>query len=66
MDLTTVVREEFEERATRGRPRKEPTLVLNFRIPISVYDAYIRYALRHRLPVRSIVRHIVTLHRPTE
>lgn len=58
MTLKDLVDDEFEQRA-RGRPRKEPTTVVNFRIPIHLYDKLLRYALRRRIPARSVIRHIV-------
>lgn len=58
MTLDDLVRDEFERRA-RGRPRKEPTTVINFRIPIRLYDKVLRYAIRRRIPARSVLRHIV-------
>jgi hypothetical protein len=49
----------------RGRPRKRATMVVNVRIPVDVYDAYCRCAHHHDAYVRSILRHILTLHAPS-
>lgn len=48
----------------RGQPRKAQTLVVNVRIRADVYDAYCRAALKSRQPVRSVLRHVLTLHAP--
>lgn len=50
------------ERRKRGRPRKEDTVRVQIRLPISVYDHYCRVALRmgRETKVGSILRRIVT------
>jgi len=43
-------------------------MVINVRIPIAVYDRYCAVALRTRpgpIAVRSVLRHILTLHAPS-
>jgi hypothetical protein len=53
----------------RGRKRKIGTLVINVRIPIDVYDRYCIVAQRTRpgpISVRSVLRHIITLHAPSK
>jgi hypothetical protein len=47
----------------RGRPKgsgARDTLVVNVRIPIAVYDAYCRYAIRSSQPVRTVIREFLT------
>lgn len=48
----------------RGRRPKEPTTVLNLRISNSIYDRYICCARRSRIPVRTLLRHVLTQHAP--
>lgn len=48
----------------RGRRPKEPTTVLNLRISNSIYDRYICCARRSRIPVRTLLRRVLTLHAP--
>lgn len=46
--------------AGRGRPRKEPTLVVCVRITESEYDACCRRAGLARVPVRSVMRRAIS------
>lgn len=52
----------------RGRKKLEGTLIINVRLPISIYDIYCRVALRMRpgTKVRTVLRHVLTIHAPTE
>lgn len=49
----------------RGRPRKAQTMVIKVRLGVDVYDAYCRVALKSRQPVRSVLRHVLTIHAPS-
>ncbi len=48
----------------RGRPRKEDCLVIQVRLTMSIYDAYIKAALKAQVPVRSVMRHVLEKHAP--
>lgn len=48
----------------RGRPRKAATEVVNVRIPVHVYEAYIKTAFRVDEDVRTIMRNILTYYAP--
>lgn len=47
-----------------GRPRRERTIVVNVRLPISVYDAYCRAAYHAEEPVRTLLRQVLTQYMP--
>jgi hypothetical protein len=49
----------------RGRPRLNRTLVVNVRLTIATYDAYCRCAVQSGQDVRTILRHVLTLHAPS-
>lgn len=49
----------------RGRPPgKSDDLVVSVRVPPAVYDLYCRFAIRRRVKVRSVMKYILTKHRP--
>lgn len=52
------------ERRKRGRPKKEGTVRVQIRLPISAYDTYCRMAVRMKreTAVGTILRHIVMKH----
>lgn len=43
-----------------GRPRRQGTVVVTVRMPIAVYDAYCRRALKADREVRSVLRQTLT------
>lgn len=48
----------------RGRPKKAPTVQVQVRMVATAYDAYCRTALSARVPVRTVLRHVLELHAP--
>ena len=48
----------------RGRLRREATLVVNVRVPISVFDRYCQQANASGHPVRALLRRVLTRHAP--
>jgi hypothetical protein len=53
-------------RVGRGRPRSARTLVINVRLTEDVYDAYCRSALRSRVPVRQVLRRVLSRYAPPD
>lgn len=49
----------------RGRPRGPETLVVNVRLSSELYDRYCVRALHARVPVRRLLRYILTRYAPT-
>ena len=49
---------------TRGRPHTPPTIVVSVRLPAEIYDGYCRCARRAKLPVRAVLRQILTFYAP--
>lgn len=43
-----------------GRPRKEGTIVVNVRMPLSAYDRYCQVAIESDQEVRTILRQVLT------
>ncbi len=48
----------------RGRPHTPPTIVVSVRLPAEIYDGYCRCARRARLPVRAVLRQVLTFYVP--